>query len=182
MDYPERVEGDVGVYVRWDVRRHTGALVEMGRDPEVMRFLGGTQSRAVSAEVSRRIADHWRTFGFGLWACLDPEDGRCFGFSGACRPGPQWDPPFGGEVEVGWRLGREGWGRGLATEGARLATEALSAGDRRRVIAFVDPANLRSQSVARRLGMRRYTEALDARLQTRIDVFELELRSDAAAK
>lgn len=181
MNFPERVEGEVGVYERWDVERHTEALTEMGRDLEIMRYLGGVQTRGVSLEVSRRIADQWATFGFGLWACVDRADGRCLGFSGACRPGPQWDPPFGGEIEIGWRLARPAWGRGFATEGARLATETLARSGRRRVIAFVDPANHRSQSVAARLGMQRLDGALDQRLGTRIDVLELDLAAARAA-
>lgn len=175
VGYPERVEGAAGVYERWDARRHSEALVRMGRDPEVMRFLGGVQTRAMSVEVSRRIEDHWRTFGFGLWACVDPRDGRCLGFSGACRPGPQWDPPYGGEIEIGWRLARSAWGRGLATDGARLAARALARGGRTRAIAFIDPANRRSQAVAKRLGMRRREGAFDPGLRVRIDVLELAL-------
>lgn len=177
MAYPERIAGEVGVYERWDADRHTEAFAELCADAEVMRFLGGAQSQAASAEVSRSIADHWATFGFGLWACVDG-DGRCWGFSGACRPGPQWDT-FADEVEIGWRLDRRAWGRGFATEGARLALAHLG---RDRVIAFVDPGNHRSRAVAQRLGMTRASGAVDRRLRREIDVFALSLpRAEAAA-
>lgn len=173
--YPETVEGEVGRYERWDARAHTDAFAELCADPKVMRFLGGRQRRAAAAETSRQIADHWETFGFGLWAAVDAS-GRMAGFVGACRPGPAWAPDFAGATEVGWRLARWAWGHGFATEGGRLA---LAAGAEHLgldgMVAFVDPGNLRSQAVAQRLGMARRATALDLRLGVTVDVFAIEL-------
>ena len=180
VTYPERITGEVGTYERWDPPRHEAAFVELCADAEVMRFLGGPQPPAVSREISRVIADHWTSFGFGLWACLHGD--RCFGFSGACRPGPQWDEAFPGEVEIGWRLARAAWGRGFATEGARLA---LAAGAQQlgleRMVAFVDPDNDRSQAVVRRLDMGRLTTTVNARLGAPVDVFAITLPQAQAA-
>jgi RimJ/RimL family protein N-acetyltransferase len=57
-------------------------------------------------------------------------------------------------VEVGWRLSREQWGRGYATEGARAALsfgfETLTLGE---IVSFTVPANLRSRRVMQRLRM-----------------------------
>jgi RimJ/RimL family protein N-acetyltransferase len=59
-------------------------------------------------------------------------------------------------VEVGWRLAFEHWGRGYATEAARLAlgygfsTFAFS-----EVVSFTSATNHRSRAVMERLGMRR---------------------------
>ena len=179
MSYPEAISGAVGRYERWSVDRDTAALADMSTDPEVMRFLGGVASASATEELSRHFADHWATFGFGLWAVLD-RDGTSLGYSGACHPGPAWQPEFAGEVEVGWRLARSAWGRGLATEGARLALDALSAHRPvERVIAFVDPDNERSVAVARRLGMRQATRALDPSGRA-IDVLERPLEVPAA--
>ena len=63
--------------------------------------------------------------------------------------------PFEGEVEVGWRLGREHWGQGYASEAARawlghgFGTVGLG-----EIVAFTAVGNLRSQGVMRRIGMR----------------------------
>lgn len=182
VGYPERIEGTAGIYERWDPDRHTEAFAALCADAEVMRFLGGRQRREAAEEVSVRIADHWATFGFGLWAAIDRADGRCAGFSGACKPGPAWDPEFSREIEVGWRLGRWAWGRGMATEGARLAFEAgaLHLG-RREMIAFVDPGNTRSQAVTRRLGMKRRAGAFDGRLGAPVDVYAKQVAVPAVA-
>ncbi|MEA2124958.1 MAG: hypothetical protein QOI80_1740 [Solirubrobacteraceae bacterium] len=173
MSYPERIEGRVGVYERWDPARHTAAFTALCADPEVMEHLGGAEPQVVSAELSERIGDHWATFGFGLWACLDGE--ACVGFAGAARPGPNWTA-FGDDVEIGWRLARAAWGRGFATEGARLALPAVAEHlGLERVIAFIAPGNTRSRAVARRLGMQRIGDARHTHLDQYVDVYGLAI-------
>jgi RimJ/RimL family protein N-acetyltransferase len=59
------------------------------------------------------------------------------------------------EVEVGWRLARPAWGHGYATEAAEAAlTAAFTTLELPRVISLIDAANMRSEAVARRLGLR----------------------------
>src|SRR5437868_6305216 len=117
--YPQVVEGEVGRYERWNRARHGEPFADLCADPEVMEFIGGPVPRAVADEVSARIEDHWNTFGFGLWAATERTSGRVAGFVGACRA--MWLPGYEHETELGWRLARWAWGRGLATEGAGLA-------------------------------------------------------------
>jgi RimJ/RimL family protein N-acetyltransferase len=170
--YPETVTGAAGRYERWDPSRHTDAFVELCADPEVMRFLGGPMSRRGAAQVSQRIADHWEAYGFGLWAAVEPVDGRVAGFTGACLTA--WHPSYSHEVEVGWRLARWSWGRGFATDGARLALEpAFRELALDHVYSFVTPRNVRSRAVVERLGMRRTGGTTDPRLHHPLDIFEL---------
>jgi RimJ/RimL family protein N-acetyltransferase len=180
VGYPERIVGSVGVYERWDPARHTDAFAALNADPVVTEFLGGPMARAASDELSARIADHWRTFGFGLWACVDGAE--CVGFSGACRPGPHWSA-FGAEVEIGWRLARHAWGRGFATEGARLALAPLREHlGLERVVSFIAPGNDRSRAVARRLGMEVCGASSHSLTGQHVDVYELALtRAEVAA-
>jgi RimJ/RimL family protein N-acetyltransferase len=57
-------------------------------------------------------------------------------------------------VEVGYRLEQASWGQGFASEAAsRLVVYVLRELKRHRVVACIEPANLRSQAVARKLGM-----------------------------
>jgi RimJ/RimL family protein N-acetyltransferase len=58
------------------------------------------------------------------------------------------------DIEIGWILGREAWGRGFATEaGAACMRYVLETLGRPRVVAIIDPANHPSKRVAARLGM-----------------------------
>jgi RimJ/RimL family protein N-acetyltransferase len=163
MPYPEVLEGAVGRYERWDPARHTEAFAQLCADPEVMEFIGGPATRAVTEETSERIADHWDTFGFGLWAAIERTSGRVAGFAGACRA--MWLPGFEHETELGWRLARWAWGHGLATEGGALAMEAVGEHlEPDGVIAIIDPGNARSLAVAQRLGLAVREETLNPRL------------------
>jgi RimJ/RimL family protein N-acetyltransferase len=62
-------------------------------------------------------------------------------------------------VEIGWRLSRAHWGKGLATEGARGAIQyAFSTLKLREVVAVTVPANLRSRRVMEKIGMKHQAE------------------------
>lgn len=176
MAFPHIVTGKAGRYERWDPQRHTEAFTELCADREVMRFLGGPMTARASAEISDRIADHWEVFGFGLWAAIDLADGRVAGFTGACKAA--WHPRYAHDVEVGWRLGRWAWGRGLASEGAALALKpAFEHARTSQLLAFVHPDNVRSRAVVERLGMDRTGETTDPRLRHPLEIFELRAQA-----
>lgn len=111
-------------------------------------------TRAESDAGVDRIRTHFAREGFGLWA-LETETAPFIGFAGIARPA--FRP---GVVEIGWRLARPHWGHGYATEAAREAArwgfETLGLSE---IVAFVVPANLRSQRVMVRIGMQRDPEA-----------------------
>ncbi|MFJ1811778.1 MULTISPECIES: GNAT family N-acetyltransferase [unclassified Streptomyces] len=121
-------------------------------NPDVMEFHGG-RSAELSAyeELTARQRRHDAERGFCLWTMLDRDD-RVIGFTGA-QPWPQeWGPK--GEIEIGWRLGREYWGRGYVTAAAQMTLERVRAAGVTGVVAMVDAGNARSIAVTERLGMR----------------------------
>jgi RimJ/RimL family protein N-acetyltransferase len=59
------------------------------------------------------------------------------------------------EIELGYRLAREFWGAGLATDAARTAPDhAFQILGLRRLIALIDPENLASIRVAEKVHLR----------------------------
>jgi RimJ/RimL family protein N-acetyltransferase len=137
----------------WDHAAHGPALALMNADPEVVRYVGGAPAtRRQSDEMSVRLEGHWDTYGYGLWAAVVKESGVPVGFVGLSHP--LWWPAMVDRVEVGWRLAREAWGFGYATEGAR---EAVRIGcdelGLEEIVSFVHPENARSLAVTARLGM-----------------------------
>ena len=139
----------------WNRRAHDAAgLTAVNGDPEVMRFIsdGVPLTRVESGIGSDRVAEHWRTYGFGLWAVVVKASGRMIGFAGVCHP--LWLPGWERTVEVGWRLHRDAWGLGYATEagraGLRDGFERLGLAE---IVAFIHPDNARSIAVACRLGL-----------------------------
>ncbi|MFF5760142.1 GNAT family N-acetyltransferase [Streptomyces longwoodensis] len=121
-------------------------------DPEVMEFHGGRSAELfVYEELTARQRRHDAEHGFCLWTVLDESD-RVIGFTGA-QPWPRdWGPR--GEIEIGWRLGREFWGRGYVTAAARMTLKRVRDAGVPTVVAMVDARNSRSIAVTRRLGMR----------------------------
>ena len=97
-------------------------FARLNADPDVVEFLndGVPFTRAQSDELFDAIQVHWDQRGFGLWcAAAREEPDECLGFVGLAVP--SFLPSVLPAVEVGWRLARPAWGRGLATEGARAS-------------------------------------------------------------
>lgn len=93
---------------------------------------------------------HWLLRGYGQWALERREDGAPLGRAGL------WNPPGWPGLEVGWKLARNAWGQGYATEaGAATIEWAWATLDAPRLISIIQPDNARSIRVAERLGMRR---------------------------
>jgi len=119
--------------------------------PDVMEFHGGRSAElSVYEELTARQRRHDAEHGFCFWTMLDEEE-RVIGFTGA-QPWPhEWGPK--GEIEIGWRLGRDHWGRGYVTAAARATLERVRAAGVAAVVAMVNSRNERSIAVTRRLGM-----------------------------
>lgn len=127
------------------------AFATMNADARVMEHFAAALSRDESVQMIERMKTHIALHGWGLWAV--DADGRLLGFTGLARPG--FDAHFTPCVEIGWRLAHDAWGRGYATEAARIALAygfAVLGLDE--IVSFTAPANLRSQRVMQRIGMR----------------------------
>ncbi|MDX6324200.1 MAG: hypothetical protein QOK15_554 [Nocardioidaceae bacterium] len=150
---------------RLRMRRWTDAdrepFAAMNADPAVMEHFPAALTREESDGFVDRIERGFEEHGFGLWALELSADQAFVGFTGLAVPrfhAPWMDGREQPVVEVGWRLARWGWGRGLATEAAREACRfAVEEVGRQEVVSFTVLDNLRSQAVMLRLGMHRLT-------------------------
>lgn len=126
----------------------------LNADPAVMEHFPSTLARGESDALAARIDGDLRRRGYGLWAVEVPGEASFIGFVGIQATDD--DLPFPPTTEVGWRLARSYWGRGLASEAARAAIafafDELALGE---IVAFTSAGNLRSRRVMERLGMRR---------------------------
>ena len=131
-DAAYRIFGDEQV-ARW-----LTPAMEQVPDPGAMRIL--LQEWVAAEGMSERVT--------GRWAVEELATGRVVG-GATLRP----MPPHGEDLEIGWQLAPEAWGRGLASEaGHALAHFAFSSGEEE-VFAVVRPRNTRGAATAERVGM-----------------------------
>ncbi len=124
----------------------------MNADPEVMRHFVEPLTREASDGLVDRIEDGFSLWGFGLWAVEVPGVSDFIGFTGLWPVG--FEAHFTPAIEVGWRLSRETWGNGYATEAARAAiTFGFERAALEQIVSFTIPANKASVAVMKRLGM-----------------------------
>jgi RimJ/RimL family protein N-acetyltransferase len=136
---------------RWRVDEVDRYLDIYSRD-EVVRWLGGPAIRARSraAElIERNAARLDQDPRFEWWAVVERSTGMPAG-SVLLKPLPNGD----GEIEIGWHLHPDSWGKGLAKEAAAaLLDRAFQDGlDEAWAVTMLD--NDRSARVCERIGMR----------------------------
>lgn len=137
-------------------------LLGLDSDPEVMRYSTGGRPSApadIDGDI-RRYQEWYRAYpDRGYWIAQDT-GGAFLGWFHLRHP-HGGDPA---EPELGYRLARAHWGRGLATEGSlALLGTAFAAPSVRRVFARTMAVNTGSRRVMDKLGMRLVrTFALDA--------------------
>jgi len=127
----------------------------LNADPRVGEHLTGPMTAAESnALIEDRIVPHWQRWGFGLYAVQALDDDRLLGFVGLSH-----HRAFPDDVEIGWRLARDVWGKGYATEAAHACVElAFGVLGLDHLIAVTTEANVRSWRVMEKVGMRRWRE------------------------
>lgn len=117
-----------------------------------MEYFSAPLSRADSDGLADRIEAKFEAQGFGLWAVEVRGVSSFAGFIGLSVP--SFETHFTPCVEIGWRLARERWGQGYATEGAvaalRYGFATLGLAE---IVAFTAPGNARSRRVMEKLGM-----------------------------
>jgi RimJ/RimL family protein N-acetyltransferase len=129
------------------------AFAAINADPAVMEHFPGTLTREQTGEMIDRLEAGFEHDGYGFWAVEISATGSLAGFVGLSPVSGEMQ--FGPAVEVGWRLGRERWGQGIAREAAEAVLShgfgPLGLGE---IVAYTTVGNLRSRRLMERLGMR----------------------------
>jgi RimJ/RimL family protein N-acetyltransferase len=120
---------------------------ELMADAAAARFIGGVAPKTFVWRMIMSMVGAWQVAGFAMFSVIEKESGRWVG-----RVGP-WQPYAWPGTEVGWSLHPDAWGKGYAVEAAAASMDfAFDVLGWTNVIHLVNPDNVRSAKVARRLG------------------------------
>ncbi|MEM9746592.1 MAG: GNAT family N-acetyltransferase [Actinomycetota bacterium] len=132
-------------------------VARLNADPEVMSDLGGPLDRRASDAKLERYREVFDEHGLTRWVVAERRGGAFLGYCGVASHDD--DHPLGSHFDIGWRLSRAHWGRGIATEAARAALlDAFERVGCDRILAYTEEHNVRSVGVIRRLGLVREPE------------------------
>jgi RimJ/RimL family protein N-acetyltransferase len=125
-------------------------MFDLNADPEVLRYT--FDDPFASLEAARAFLDDYQHVydreGFARFAALDASTGAFLGWCGLRR---QPD----GEVDLGYRYKRAAWGRGYATEAARVSLRfGFEDAGLHRIIARAHVDNAASIRIMQKIGMR----------------------------
>ncbi|MEM6476070.1 MAG: GNAT family N-acetyltransferase [Pseudomonadota bacterium] len=133
--------------------------------PNGMRWLGGVADEAAMAAGRARLEQYNSDHGHTFWVVERKEDQAVLGFCGLKRCNDENGPV--GDMEAGWRLREDAWGKGYAREAAeaslKIGFEEFGAPH---IIALTVQENTPSWGLMERLGMKRRAD-----LDFKSDVF-----------
>lgn len=126
-------------------------LIELRSDSEVNKYLGGTRLQNPEA-ISKRLQvyiDCYEKFGFGVTAMIWKETGEMIGWSGL-MPLENTE-----EIEVGYGMIREFWGKGIGYETALGWLDyGFNQAGLEKIVAVAEPENVGSWRIMEKCGMR----------------------------
>ena len=129
-------------------------IVDLDSDPQVKHYIdnGAEVDRGELAEMLEWWLGYYDRFaGYGFWAAIEKSTDRFLGWF-HLRPGEGAGPL---EPELGYRLRRDAWGQGYATEGSKaLVDKAFSELGAERVTASTMVVNAASRRVMEKAGLR----------------------------
>lgn len=135
--------------------RDRAMMASVHGDPAVRRFYPATLT---PAEVDRDIdlaIERSKANGFHFQAAELKATGQLVGLIGLARISDKVRAaiPSQPQVEIGWVIGKEFWGQGLAPEGAQAWLDYAWALELPEVVAFTARINVPSQRVMQKIGM-----------------------------
>lgn len=123
------------------------AFAAMCTEADTMEFIGGTCERSQAWRQWCTLAGAWHIRGFSMFSVIERSSGEWVG-----RLGP-WEPADWPAPEIGYGVRAKFAGLGYAFEGAVAACDfAVEFLKWSKLMHCIDPKNLRSQALAKRLG------------------------------
>ncbi|MBT8233762.1 MAG: GNAT family N-acetyltransferase [Saprospiraceae bacterium] len=128
------------------------ALHEINSDKKVMEFFPRIKTKEESSNFMKRMQNQFETRGYCYFATDLLEENKMIGFVGLAYQ--TYEAPFTPAVDIGWRLNKNYWGKGYATEGAKACLDfAFNALNINEVISLASAINIPSINVMKKINM-----------------------------
>lgn len=129
-------------------------MAVINADIEVMEYFPSIQTEDQTHQFINRMQKQFASKGFCYFAVEIIETQEFIGFIGLSEQTYQAD--FTPCIDIGWRINRNFWGKGYATEGARkvlcFAFEELKI---KKILSIASAINTSSENVMKKIGMQK---------------------------
>lgn len=137
---------------RWQ-EKDLETFIRMNQDDEVMRYFPNKRNASQTRELYEKIVQEFTEHGYGLYAAEEKDGGQFIGFIGFHHANMAAD--FCPCIEIGWRLDKQYWGKGYATEGAKACLKhGFGKLGFNKVYSFTSTLNIPSQRVMQKTGLK----------------------------
>ena len=127
-------------------------FAKLNSDEEVMEHFPKTLSKNEVEIFIDRLEKHFDKNGFTYYATEILETKEFIGMIGLAFQ--EYKTKFTPAIDIGWRLKRNAWGKGYATEGAKRCLEyAFNELDINKIISVCTIHNKKSEKVMKKIGM-----------------------------
>ncbi|WP_375582793.1 GNAT family N-acetyltransferase [Cyclobacterium xiamenense] len=127
-------------------------FAEMNNDVEIMEHFPKPLSRTESEKLMKRMQVHYDKNGYTYFATERLDTGELIGFIGLAYQ--EYKAEFTPAIDIGWRLKKDAWGTGYATEGARRClTFGFNELGIKKIVSTCTIGNKKSENVMKKIGM-----------------------------
>ena len=127
-------------------------LYAIQSDPDVMQYIGqGVRTRSEVSEWLAKAIAHHQKHGFSFCSVFEKESKQLIGQAGLQYLSYDEQQP---DIEIGYRLKKQSWGKGYATELTKALIDwGFSNLPIDKLVAVINPANEKSRKVLEKAGM-----------------------------
>ncbi len=135
----------------------TPLLYQLTGNADVMKFFPKVLNYQETDEMLCKILEQYKKYGYCFWKLQLRTNGQFIGIAGLLHQ----DIEGKEETEIAYRIVREHWNKGYATEAAQACREyAQNTLSKKRLVSLILPKNISSVRVAQKLGGHREKSVL----------------------
>jgi len=132
-------------------------FIKMNQDPEVMEFFPKILDSKESIDFYQRICKEFDKVKYGLFAVEKKSDHKFIGYTGLHKT--DFPANFTPCIEIGWRLIKDVWNQGYATEAAKACLQyGFINLNIKEIYSFTAAINKRSERIMQKIGLQKIGE------------------------